>query len=149
MEPPPPPHALDRLTPPPTPLLNPQALDQLLTHTPERAAALLRLLDGGTYITQVQAHAALVGVPLTCILTEWSELLRLAVPPLPLWERGLGSEGIPPRRTPPRPRMPWRPSINPNVPKRAPRTPHGPGDGRRKRWPRYIRMRDLRSRARV
>lgn len=76
---------------------------------------------------QAERHAALAGVPVPCILAEWGELFELT-----------GSS----RKAPPRPRQPRRwPSINPNVPRRKPRTPHGPGDGRRKRWPRYIRMR--------
>lgn len=121
--PPPPPDS-------PCPLLNPPALDELLARDPERAAALLRLLPGEAYVTQAERHAALVGVPLMRILAEWGELFELTATP---------------RKAPPRPRTPRRwPSINPHVPKRPPPTPHHPGDGRRKKWPR-IRMRALRS----
>lgn len=128
--PPPLPRALGTPEEHPHPLYNPPALDQLLARDPGRAAALLRPLDGGAFIAQAHAHAALAGVPLMRILAEWGELLELTGRP---------------KKAPPRPRTPRRPSINPGVPRRPPRTPHGPGDGRRRRWPRHIRMRAVRA----
>lgn len=131
--PPPPPHDLGTTEALSEPLFCPSTFDQLLARDPERAAALLRLLSGAQFIAQAERHAALAGVPLMRILVEWSDLLELT-----------GTT----RKAPPRPRTPRRPSINPNphVPRRKPRTPHGPGDGRRKRWPR-IRMRAVRAAA--
>lgn len=131
MAPPPPPHALGTAEPLPDPLMCPSAFDQLLAHDPERAAALLRLLDGGAFMCQVAHHAVRVNVPITRILSEWAELLALTGEP---------------KKAPPRPRPPRRwPSINPHhVPRRAPRTPHSPSDGRRRRHPR-IRMRPVRA----
>jgi hypothetical protein len=131
--PPPPPHPLGSAEAPPAPLISPLAFDQLLAQDPERAAALLRLLDGPSYIAQAEAHAALVSAPIARILIELGELLELSGEP---------------KKAPPRPRKPRRqPSItpNPNVPRRPSPTPHGPSDGRRRRWPRYIRMRVVRA----
>ncbi|NTU84036.1 MAG: hypothetical protein HGA45_32470 [Chloroflexales bacterium] len=124
--PPPPPDTLGAPEDLPVPLINSLALDLLLARDPSRAAALLRLLPGEAYITLAERHAALAHTSLTRILVEWAELLELTGSP----------------KVPPRPRTPRRPSITPRptIPRRPPRAPHGPGDGRRRRWPR-IRMR--------
>lgn len=68
-------------------------------------------------------------------------LLRASKPPhtVVLQHQSYDLAGTP-KKLPPHPRQPRRPSIDPNIPKRKPRTPHGPGDGRRKNWPR-IRVR--------
>lgn len=84
MAPPPvPPTTLGHTEGPIAPPLDPRALDALLRHRPDRAAAVLLSMRPAARHAQLVAHAALAEALPTRIQREWAELLRLARPTTP------------------------------------------------------------------